>query len=358
MTRKLASVVRVDEILPIPNADAIEVARIKGWKCVVKKGEFKAGDLGVYFEIDSIPPDDDRFQWLWKPKGHLSAFPRPEKFRIRTMTLRKQLSQGLLMPLAAFDGGPVELGAAAVLRPKFGSFDTIYVKEGDDLTEALGVTKYEPPLPHAGEIAGFFPGIWSKTEETRIQNMPEVLDELQGLAYVMTLKCDGTSATFGFDTGGIFHACSRNFSMKEGANCYWAMVEKYDLRRICHQAQVVIQGEIVGPGIQGNPMGLKAQELRVFNVISNTFGRLPYHAMARFCEDYGLTPVPVVEEGDAFNETVESLLRKAEGKYVGTNNEREGLVVRPRDIPIYSNTLGGPLSFKVISNRYLLSEKD
>src|SRR5437016_3921436 len=100
MERKLASIQQVLEISPIENADAIELARINGWQCVVKKGEFRVGALGVFFEIDSIPPDTEVFRFLWTPKETPpEPGTRPATFRIRTMRLRGCLSQGLLLPL-------------------------------------------------------------------------------------------------------------------------------------------------------------------------------------------------------------------------------------------------------------------
>jgi hypothetical protein len=131
MERKLASVQRVLAIDPIPGADAIEAVRINGWQCVVKKGTFAVGDRGVYFEIDAIPPDTPTYSFLWTPKGAPpGSVPRPPKMRIRTIKLRGSLSQGLLLPLA-------EAGVHA---------DT---PDGTNVTELLGVGKYEPPLPAA-----------------------------------------------------------------------------------------------------------------------------------------------------------------------------------------------------------------
>ncbi|MGV3620398.1 MAG: RNA ligase (ATP), partial [Archangium sp.] len=168
MIRTLASVARITDITPIAGADRVELARVAGWQCVVKKNEFKPGQLAVYLEIDSVPPDTVEFSWLWK------GGPRPEKFRIRTMTMRGQLSQGLLVPL---------------------TFDD--VKEGDDVTSRLGVTKYEPPAPSGmGDWRAPFPSSVPKTDEMRVQAVPQVLEELRGKPFVATVKMDGTSATF------------------------------------------------------------------------------------------------------------------------------------------------------------------
>ncbi|MCY2993216.1 MAG: RNA ligase (ATP) [Planctomycetota bacterium] len=345
MERKLASIQRALEIRPIENADAIELVRIKGWQCVTRKGEFRVGDLGVFLEIDAIPPDTDEFRFLWQPKPQpetsatVSPQPdsRPETFRIRTMKLRGVMSQGLFLPLVPFSLSDV--------------------REGDDVTERIGVGKYEPPPPtDMGDRRGSFPPLVPKTDEMRVQSVPQVLDELRGRPYVITQKVDGTSATFCIDPrDGEFHVCGRSMSIKPGENIYWRVAWKYDLEAsLRRRPSLAIQGEVVGPGIQKNRLGLKETSLFAFSVFDISAARYLDHDDARavFAE-IGLPPVAVIEEGDCFQHTQASLLTLAEGKYPGTNNEREGLVVRPRHESI-SPTLNGRLSFKVISNRFLL----
>ena len=339
MQRKLASVVRVTAVTPIPNADRIELARVAGWQCVVKKSEVRPGELGVYFEIDAVPADSERFSWLWQPKQATAPVPRPASFRIRTMTLRGCLSQGLLMPLAS-------LGLSDV-------------NEGDDLTERLGVTKYEPPPPSGmGEWRGPFPGIVPKTDEQRVQSTPGVLDELRGKPFVATVKMDGTSATFVMVDGEL-HVCGRNHSILEGENLYWFVAKKRRIADVLSRhPELAIQGEVVGPGIQKNPVGLKEKDLFVFNVYDVREGRHHGDAELRtFCATNGLECVPLAMQGESFDETLESLLTKAEGRYAGTDNQREGIVIRPRET-MRSEVLAGRLSFKAISNAYLLDERD
>ncbi len=353
MERKLASVQRVLDVLPIENADAIELVKINGWQCVVKKNEFRAGDLGVYFEIDAIPPDSDTFQFLWTPKpkmdenGNVLAVPAealalPSKFRIRTLRLRGTLSQGLFLPLSAF--------------PELASMG-----DGDDVTGILHVGKYEPPAPTGmGDWRAPFPGFVPKTDEMRVQSVPAVLDELRGLPYVVTLKYDGTSATYAIDPRtNEFHACGRNQSVRDGTNVYWNMARKYDIEAALRASpNLVVQGEIVGPGIQKNPLGLKEVSLFTFNVYDVGQGAYLSHDDARaFLAQANVPAVETVERGAAFNHTQESLLALAEGKYDGTKNEREGIVIRPQT-ERKSAVLGGRLSFKAISNRYLLKETD
>jgi RNA ligase (TIGR02306 family) len=342
MERKLASIQRVLDILPIENADAIELACINGWQCVVKKQEFQVGDAGVFLEIDSIPPDTELFRFLWVPRGE-DPQPglRPAKFRIRTMRLRGTLSQGLLLPLRAFDLGPVV--------------------EGENVTEALGVGKYEPPAPTGmGDWRAPFPGYIPKTDEMRVQSVPGVLDELRELPYAITVKYDGTSATYCIDSrDGAFHACGRKQSVKEGVNLYWDIARKYNIEAVLREApHYAIQGEIFGPGIQKNPLGRKQRDFAAFNVYDILSARFLDHAEARvFLNAHGIPAVATLEEGDAFGYSQEDLLALAEGKYEGTDSEREGIVIRPRR-ETTSAILGGRLSFKAISNRFLLKEKD
>jgi RNA ligase (TIGR02306 family) len=337
MHRALASITRITELAPIAGADRIELARVAGWQCVVKKGEFKVGELAVYLEIDAVPPDREGFSWLWQPKNQ-SGVARPDSFRIRTLRLRGTLSQGLLMPFAQ---AGITSGA-----------------EGDDLTERLGVIKYEPPAPSGmGDGRAGFPSLVPKTDEMRVQAVPQVLEELRGQPFIATVKMDGTSSTFVMVDGEL-HACGRNHSIAEGENLYWYVAKKHRLGEVLKGSSLAIQGEIVGPGLQKNPTGQKDKTLFVFNLYDTRTGEhLGDSELRKFCQQHELQPVPVAFEGKRFDETVDSLLQKAEGTYAGTSNQREGIVIRPIT-SMRSTVLGGRLSFKAISNRYLLDERD
>ncbi|MGV3621082.1 MAG: RNA ligase family protein, partial [Archangium sp.] len=208
-----------------------------------------------------------------------------------------------------------------------------------------------------GDWRAPFPSSVPKTDEMRVQAVPQVLEELRGKPFVATVKMDGTSATFVMVDGEL-HACGRNHSIAEGENLYWYIAKKHRLAEVLGGSTLAIQGEIVGPGVQKNPAGLKDKSLFVFNVLDTATG-VPFSdvELRSFCSTHGLTPVPLAFSGDAFDETIESLLAKAEGLYEGTKNQREGVVLRPLT-SIHSPTLGGRLSFKAISNRYLLDERD
>ena len=333
-TRKLASVQQVIDTQPIEGADAIEVASVLGWKCVTRKSEFNPGDLGIFFEIDSVLPEKPCFEFM-----------RQRKFRVRTVRLRGQLSQGLFMPLSLFP-----------------ELNGMVLTEGDDVTELLGITKYDPPGQHGGisnRRAGYPPHV-NKADEVRVQSEPSLREALLGLPYVATVKMDGTSGTFTM-VDGEFHACSRNLSVKdEEGSPYWTVARKYHLPELLAQyPHLAIQGEICGPAIQGNKPNLKEVDLFVFDIYDKQQGRYLLHGeRTTIILDNGLTRVPVEEVGDDFQYTLEELLEKAKGKYTGTTNEREGLVFRTLNETPHPLGANGRLSFKVLSDAFLLKEKD
>jgi len=208
LSRTLASIQRITDIQPIPDADAIEVASVLGWKVVVKKGEYQVGDLAVYLEIDSVPPDEEQYRFLWK-----FADQRPNNFRIKTIKLRGQISQGILFPLNQFTDPFVSL----VLEEVVG---------GEDVTSLLGITKYEAPLPGgSSNVEGqFFDGV-PKTDEERVQSSTGAkhLAALQGRPYYITVKCDGSSMTVAMHDGEP-KVASRNYRLSdvEGSAYYAA----------------------------------------------------------------------------------------------------------------------------------------
>lgn len=335
MERKLVSIQTVDAIAPIEGADNIQQARVMGWTVVIKKGEFAAGDPCVFFEIDSVLPAGPAWSEFLRARGH----------RVRTLRLRGVLSQGLALPVSIL--GDVDLAA---LRDH-------------DLRERLGVTKYEPALPDAKEIAGPFPARVPKTDEIRLQSALGVLDELAGQDFYVTTKLDGTSATFVRDADSGFTACTRNWALGRGENHVWRLADRHALEEKL-PVDFAIQGEVCGPGIQKNRLGLPAVELFVFSVYDLRGARfLPHAEFVAFCAERGLRTVPVerVVQGDearAFAHSLDYWLEAARGSYPGTKSRKEGIVVRPL-VEQRSETLGGSrLSFKVINNDFLLKDED
>ena len=337
MDRKLASVVKILDIQPIPNADAIVVAKVKGWNVVVKKGEFNIGDLAVYYEIDSFLPIRPQFEFLRK-----SSFKRmgsSEGFRLKTIKLRGQLSQGLLTPIPE-----------GIVDPK----------EGDDLTEALGIVKYEPPIPAqlAGKIKGTFPSFIPKTEEIRIQNFEsEVGFSPVGERAYVTEKLDGTSFTCYFNNG-VFGVCGRNWELSEtDDNSLWRMAKVLELKdkMTKHGKNIALQGELIGAGINGNLYGMSDHKLFFFTGYDIDKGRrMFFDELEWVLFGLQLQMVPVLEKYGFVipNESniVDYMLKYAEGKSVlNMEVDREGVVVRG---------LEKEFSFKAISNTYLLGSKD
>lgn len=337
--RKLVTVRTVKELLPIEGADRIELAKIDGWQCVVKKGEFQVGDPGLYFEIDSVlPADDERF-----------AFLEPRKFRIKSMRLRGTLSQGLMLPLSALTSEEYERWQKSA-----------QTDEGETLTEILRVQKYEPPLPISGEQAGPFPThLVPKTDQERIQNIPDVLDGRSSLEFEITEKLDGTSCTMfcqvqSTDPLGLrLGVCSRNWEMKvEDGNVYAVIFKELDLGNKLRKLNrnIAIQGEIIGGRIQRNHYQRGQQEFYVFDIWDiDKQGYLSHQERFNLVQVLGLRHVPVLDIRLEDPMTLERILDTADGQSViNPQVAREGLVFKALD---------GSISFKAISNRWLLKHE-
>jgi RNA ligase (TIGR02306 family) len=348
--RNLASIQTVNAAEPIANADAIEKIRVLGWWVVVKKGEFRPGDRVVYCEIDSLLPERPEFEFLrtssFKPArtDDVGALTWAAGFRIRTVKLRGQVSQGICFPLS--------------ILPPGASTD-----EGSDVTDVLAIRKWEPPLPigMGGRVKGGFPGFLPKTDETRVQVLEPVLLRHRGKTFHVTEKLDGTSFT-AFLRNGKFGICNRNLWMDETdeLNIHARVARRLNveekLRAIqeAHGFQPAIQAEVIGPGIQKNKYGLKEVTLRVFNVIDLDANRLVDHAtLVAVLSEIGLEGVPQLGTL-VLNHTVDELVAFSEGmSALNPKVQREGVVLRPF-AEEYDEDIGGRLSFKVINPRFLL----
>lgn len=325
--RKLASVRVVSEINPIQDADMIEVAVVDGWKCVVKKNEFHVGDAVIYCEIDSFLPIREEFEFLRKTS--YKKMGDEEGFRLRTVKLRGQISQGLLLPVSV------------VKRP---------VDIGEDVTTELGIQKYEPPIPACltGEVVGPFPSVIQKTDEERVQNLAADYPSFRERLFYVTEKLDGTSFTGFYDRE--FGVCGRNWQYAESdGNSYWQIANRLELpQKLAGLGRrLAIQGELIGPGIQSNRYKLKEQQLYVFNVFDlDQIAYLEKSEVGELCERLGLQTVPFIEERTV-PESIDQILALAEGKsQLNGTTEREGLV--------WVHGSGRDrISFKTISNRFL-----
>ena len=321
--RKLASIQKIKSIEPIPSADSIMKATVLGWQLVIKKEEFNAGDWCVYVEIDSVLPEQPAFEFL-----------RNKNFRIKTIKLRGQVSQGICFPLSIL---PVDLA----------------IEEGMDVTEVLGIIKYEPPIPAnmQGVMKGTFPSFIPKTDETRVQVLQDLLDANKGELCYITEKLDGTSATY-FIKDGVFGVCSRNLELEESAdNLYWKVAYQLNLEEKLKScgANIAIQGELVGEGVQGNKLKLRGQHLYAFNVFFiDEYRYAMYHEWINILNVLGIQPVPVIEEYYRLSNDIDSLLSMSElASQINSGVIAEGIVIRLKESKEH-------ISFKAISNTFLL----
>lgn len=331
--RKLATIATIDQILPHPNANSLELAKVRGWQVVVKKGEFKEGDFCVYCEIDSVFPECPEFEFM-----------RERKFRVRTIKLRCELSQGICFPVSILEGHA-----------------QIKLDDDGDVTEALGIKLYQPPMPAClgGDVVGSFPSFIPKTDCERIQNHSWILSDLFRVEWVATEKLDGSSCTIYWKDGSL-HVCSRNWELREDdRNAFWQAVKSAGLIDKLQDCPIALQGELLGPKIQGNRYGLKQPTLCFFDAYDMNEGRYlnPMHFWT-LCEQLDVLYAPIVCSGAKLGlHTVDKLLHEAEGKScLNTNTEREGLVWKPR-VEMTDDRIGR-VAFKTISNKFLLKQKD
>ena len=344
--RKMATIRKIDDIRPIAGADAIEVAVVGGWTCVVKKGEYTTGDLAVYLEIDSWVPTD--IAPFLSKGGEPRVFSGVKGERLRTVKFRGQVSQGMLLPFTAKMA--IELGAGPGAR-----FEDYL---GGDVSELLGIVKYEAPIPAqlAGEVAGAFPAVIPKTDQERIQNLTSELAEWQdnnAFTWEVTEKLDGSSMTV-FVDGDSEGVCSRNWSLEETAgNSLWRVARREALIEKIRSTgrNLALQGEIIGEGIQGNRYGVTGQDFRLFDIYDIDRGEyVGPRERQTLAAGLGITHVPIISTNLVIQEFVQGLLVMADGKSVLNHTaDREGLVFK-------CNTFGGP-SFKSISNLFLLRDK-
>ncbi len=338
--RKLASIQVVNEIRPIENADAIECVVILGWTVVAKKGEFKVGDKCVFFEIDSILPNEEKYSFLDYKEEY-------NGYRLKTVRLRGQLSQGLALPINIFD------------IPED-------IEVGTDLTEQLKIRKYEPPVPEETG-AKSSSKVWEipKTDEERYQSNPDLVDALKGKEYYASVKLDGTSTTIILNINDEnepeANVCGRNTCYEENPNNkYWAVAMKYNIKEKILEhynktgKRLAFQGELIGPKIQGNKMGLTENDLYIFNVWIAE-GKQPYEkcdidTALSIVKELELKFVPIELTGifEYNAEDLQGLTELPYNKYFKNakpSQNIEGLVFRSKDMKV---------SFKVVSNKFLL----
>jgi RNA ligase (TIGR02306 family) len=360
--RKLATVRRIDEILPIEGADLIVLVKIDGWACVAKSEEFKPGDPCVYFEIDSFLPDEPIY-------AHLRArtfrkMGEKEGLRIKTIKLRGQLSQGLALPCHLFFDRFVD--------SKYDEGQELceFFSQGADLTDFLCVEKFELPIPLqlAGKVSGNFPAFIPKTDQERCQNLGiDIFVHNKDSKYEVTMKMDGTSFT-AYRFNEVDGVCGRNWNLKlDDSNSTNSLVRMYidsGLQDVLlkYGKNLAVQGELMGPGIQQNREKFVTHKLFIFDIYDidkgehlspedrrNTLAEL--HALGLKKEMVDHVPI-IAYTANLFDTlgitTTDQLLKFAEGPSI-VHAIREGLVFKRVD---------GKFSFKAISNKFLLKEEE
>lgn len=314
----LAVVGKITEVRAIDGADFIQAASVDcgaagRWSGVVGK-DVEPGDGVTVFLQDAILPPSDRW-----------AFMEKHKWRVR---------------MARFKGVPSEClivkGAPDGAEP------------GTDLAESLGVTKYEKPIPAGmqGDAIGAFPSHIPKTDEPNFQSVPELVERMRTDPWYATEKADGTSCTAWVDDAGL-HVCSRNWELREftasgASNVYWRAARKYGMDRL--PRGVALQFEIVGPGVQGNPMGLADLEVRAFTLRDTVNHRyMPWSSLVATTDALGIPTARCIGNGWQTDGRTDDELRKmAEIKYAN-GKHGEGIVIRALD---------SSWSFKVINLLY------
>ena len=350
--RKMASIRSIDNIEPITNADSIEVATVSGWKVVVKKGEFKTNDLVVYLEIDSWVPTS-LAPFLSKGKEP-KVFNGVEGERLRTVKLRGQISQGLLLPI---DCTTISDGEGNVIS----------VSEGDDVTEFLGIQKWERPLPTQlqGQAKGNFPSFIRKTDQERCQNLQKnIFVDWKDLEWEISLKLDGSSLT-GYYNNGETGICSRNLELMDNdensGNSFIQTFNSSGLKDAIKSIgrNVAVQGEMMGEKIQGNRENLTGTILFIFDVfdIDNQQYMTPQDRLEfinlLFKNGYTGDIAPILNSKTTLHNigisNITDLLSFADGESIN-NPVREGVV--------FKCVTNGDISFKAISNKFLLKGGD
>lgn len=357
MLRKLATIQTIDNLAPIPGSDFLEVATVLGWSVVVKKGEHKVGDVITYCEVDSLLPERPEFEFLrkgsFKPAQVDPSSPegfRRAGFRIKTVRLRGQISQGIVFALdTVFPGVPVA-----------------EFQVGDDVTDRLGIVKWEQVVVATGEVVGGFPADIPKTDEMRIQAIPALLERHRGRTFAYTEKVDGRSITVQLDEAGKLRVYGRNYEVS-GEGVIGAFMKARNVQAgLATRPELAIQGEFLGPGVQGNKYKLKTYRFEVFNVFDKKTHKLLPDAEARVFVTQQIPGINfvrrlgtlVITEGV----TVETLVDMAIGKST-LNPEviQEGLVFRPVDAELQGEAVDpdlGRLSFKAINPEFLLKHDE
>ena len=327
--RKLASVQRVLEKKQIAGACLIEAYRVNGWWVVDKKDAYEVGDLVVYCEVDSWIPNT-LAPFLTKPGHSPREYLGVKGERLRTVKLKGQISQGLLLPLVEDNS-----------------------EEGQDFSEILGIIKWEDTrYMNDSNAKGSFPSFIPKTDQERVQNILRSIENWKGMSFEVTVKRDGSSMT-AFINGDDEGVCSRNMLLREtDSSAFWHAARSLNLLEKIRLTgrNLAFQGELLSQKIQGNYEKVSSVEWNCFDVwdIDNRQYLLPKERQD-LCESLGIPHIKIIDKEFILDHTVDQLLEMAEGPGINPGVQREGLVFK-------ANT-GHGISFKAVSNSYLLATK-
>lgn len=330
MSRPMSWVEEVVSVQSIENADNIVEYTVGGWNVVDRISRYSPGELVVYLSIDSwVPTEIAPFLSKGEQPREYNSVPGE---RLRTVRLRKTLSQGLILPISIVDKQ--------------------YRVLGQVLDEVLNIQKYEPPIPAQlrGISRGNFPVGVPKTDQERIQNLSKKFNSFRGIEFEVTEKLHGSSCTWYLDHDNTFSACSRNINLKANPdNSFWSVALRYNVESVMKDLGLqgyAIQGELVGPGIQKNMYAMQSLDVYVFDVYNVKTGKyLPADERIKLVSELGLNHVPVYESCLFEFTDIPSVLLYADGRSALNNVPREGLVFKARD---------GSFSFKAVSNKWLL----
>lgn len=368
MARQLASIQRILSINEIKDSQNIEVATVLGWSVVVKKDEFTIGSFCVYCEIDSILPEKPEFEFL-----------RERKFRIKTIKLRGQISQGICFPLS-------------ILPEK------TKVIENLDVTKILGIKKWESDQDEqrcskqTGKIMypkwipkwirrimhnfkfvreyyrrnsgqKTFPSLIPKTDEIRVQVLQPLINKYKGVKCYFTEKLDGCSITI-YQINGKFGVCSRSIDLKrDETDKFWKTVFEHDLenkfKKVFADENIALQGELIGEGIQGNKYHLKGLDIYFFNVFfikKYAYGNI--NELVEICQKLSEKTVPILKDDYELSNSIPELVELSKGKSILNGILREGIVIRPlveiEDNELHCQLVKNRVSFKSVNPEFLL----
>ena len=345
--RKLATIQKILKVESIKDADSIEMIQILGWELVSQKGTYKVGDYCVYCEVDSLLPIKPEFEFLRK-SCYKKMSDGTEGFRIKTIRLRGQISQGIAFPLS-------------ILSP-----NNVHIEEGFDVTELLNIVKFEPPIPACleGEMKGAFPSFIPVSDETRIQVLQPELTRFKGTKCYYSEKLDGSSMTT-FIKDDQFGVASRGMELVESEkNSFWKVARQLDLENKLRSLNMNIgyQGEIIGEGIQKNKYKLKGQTAYCFNLFNiDKYEYFNYKDLVEITKRLKIPMVPVLSDYFELIDDIPTLVEMAKRKSVlNPLADAEGIVIRPLEIVLVGrsefNFAGNRLSFKSINPIFLLNE--